>query len=105
MNSAPTTLGTWFSNTFPGGSPQVNTWHHMKVVAVGSTFRCYWDGYELTSSPIVDAAIASGWVGVYNFRFDLGRLPFYVDDLILDGINVTPTAATTWGELKTRYRR
>ncbi len=105
VNSAPATLGTWFSNTFPGGSPQVNTWHHMKVTAVGSTFRCYWDGYELTTTPIVDATIPVGWVGVYNFRFDLGNIPFYVDDLILENLGVTPTVRSTWGEVKSRYTK
>lgn len=105
VNSAPTTLGTWFSNTFPGGSPQVNTWHHMKVTAVGNTFHCYWDGFELTTPPIVDASIPTGWVGVYNFRFDLGNIPFYVDDLILDDLGATPTSRTTWGALKSRYAR
>ena len=105
VNSAPTTLGTWFSSTFPGGSPQVNTWHHMKVTAVGNTFRCYWDGFELTGTPIEDAAIPTGWVGVYNFRFDLGNIPFYVDDLILGSLDATPAARTTWGEIKSRYMR
>lgn len=105
VNSAPTTLATWFSNTFPGGSPQINTWHHMKVVAVGNTFRCYWDGTELTTSPIVDGTITTGWVGVYNFRFDLGSIPFYVDDLILDDLGVTPTTRTTWGAVKSMYGR
>ena len=83
----------------------VNTWHHMKVVAVGNTFRCYWDGYELTTTPIVDATIPTGWVGVYNFRFDIGNIPFYVDDLILDGLGATPAARASWGELKNRYAR
>jgi len=104
VNSAPTTLGTWFSNTFPGGSPQVNTWHHMKVTAVGSAFRCFWDGYELTTTPIVDATVPNGWVGVYNFRFDLGGIPFYVDDLILNDLAKTPALRTSWGGLKGRYR-
>ena len=104
VNSAPTTLGTWFSNTFPGGSPAPNTWHHMKVIAVGNTFRCFWDGYELTTTPIVDATIPTGWVGVYNFRFDLGNIPFYVDDLILNDLAKTPAARLSWGELKRRYQ-
>jgi len=72
---------------------------------VGSSFRCYWDGSELTTSPIVDASIATGWVGVYNFRFDLGSIPFYVDDLILDDLGVTPTSRTSWGALKSMYGR
>ena len=76
----------------------------MKVIAVGNTFRCFWDGFELTAAPIVDASIPTGWVGVYNFRFDLGSIPFYVDDLILDNLGATPAASTTWGELKKMYR-
>ena len=105
VNSSPTTLATWFSNTFPGGSPQVNTWHKMKVVAVGNTFRCFWDGHQLTTTPIMDSTIPTGWVGVYNFRFDLGNVPFYVDDLILQDLSITPASRTSWGELKRRYSR
>jgi hypothetical protein len=38
----------------------------------------------------VDSTIPTGWVGVYNFRFDLGKIPFYVDDLILHDLGATP---------------
>jgi hypothetical protein len=105
VNSAPSTLATWFANSFPGGVPQVNTWHHMKVIAVGSTFRCFWDGFELTTTPIVDATIPAGWVGVYNFRFDLGNIPFYVDDLILQDLCKTPAIRTSWGQIKKDYAK
>jgi len=44
-------------------------------------------------------------VGVYNFRFDLGNIPFCVDDLLLDDLGATPTSRTTWGALKSRYAR
>jgi hypothetical protein len=104
VNSAPTTLGTWFANTLPGGVPQVNTWHHMTVIAAGNQFRCFWDGFELTSTPIVDGDLSSGWVGVYNFRFDLGGVPFYTDDLLLTDL-VTPTLPASWGKLKALYRK
>jgi hypothetical protein len=104
VDSAPTTLATWFSNTFPGGTPQVNTWHHMKVIALGNTFRCFWDGAELTTTPIVDSDLPTGYVGVYNFRFDLGGVPFYTDDLLLTGIGATVAERTTWGRVKALYR-
>ncbi len=104
VNSAPTTLATWFATVLPGGVPAVNTWHHMKVIAVLNQFRCFWDGYELTSTPIVDSDLASGWVGVYNFRFDLGGVAFLTDDLLLTDLSATPTAKSTWGELKALYR-
>ena len=102
--STPTTLGSWFSNSFPGGTPQANTWHHMKVIALGNTFRCFWDGYELTTSPIVDSDIASGWAGVYNFRFDLGGVPVYFDDIELTPTGGTPVTVTSWGHVKASYR-
>jgi hypothetical protein len=105
LNQSPTTLGAWFANTLPGGVPQVNTWHRMKVIAIGSSFRCFWDGFELTSTPIVDTALPSGWVGVYNFRFDLGGVPFLTDDLLLSPAGETAATATTWGEVKRRYAR
>lgn len=104
VNSTPTTLGSWFTNTLPGGIPAVNTWHHMKVSALGSQFRCFLDGTELTTPPIVDGELTFGWVGVYNFRFDIGSIPFYTDDLLLTPLGVTPAASRTWGKLKVRYR-
>jgi hypothetical protein len=105
INGNPTTLATWFADILPGGPPTTNSWHHMKVAAVGSSFRCYWDGFELNSTPIVDTDLATGWVGCYNFRFDLGNVPVYFDDLILDGDISTPAVRYTWGELKARYAR
>ncbi len=103
----PTTLGTWNTNTLPGGFPQPNTWHHMKIEAAGNVFRCWWDATELTAPPfglpILDASLPTGWVGVYNFRFDLGGVPVYFDDLILDGL-ATPTRPASWGAIKALYR-
>jgi len=46
VNGTPTTLGTWFANTLPNGVPQVNTWHRMKVLAIGGNFRCWFDDFE-----------------------------------------------------------
>ena len=105
INQSPTTLGTWFANTLPGGVPQVNTWHRMKVIAIGSTFRCFWDGFELTTTPIMDSTLPTGWVGVYNFRFDLGGVPFLTDDLLLTPAGETSAARISWGEVKRRYAR
>jgi hypothetical protein len=101
----PTTLGTWFANVLPGGVPQVNTWHKMKVIAQGSNFRCFFDDFELTGPPIVDAVNPTGWVGVYNFRFDLGGVPVYFDDLELSADPATPAAPASWGALKANYRK
>ena len=105
INQSPTTLGTWFANTLPGGVPQVNTWHRMKVIGIGSTFRCFWDGFELTTTPIMDSTLPTGWVGVYNFRFDLGGVPFLADDLLLTPAGETSATRTSWGALKRRYAR
>ena len=105
LNQTPTTLGTWFANTLPGGVPAVNTWHEMKVLAVGNSFRCFWDGFELTTAPIMDGDLSTGWVGVYNFRFDLGGIPFLTDDLVLSPAGKTPASTKSWGEVKQRYSR
>ena len=105
VDQTPTTLGTWFANTLPGGVPQVNTWHRMKVIAIGGAFRCFWDGYELTTTPIMDSALPTGWVGVYNFRFDLGGVPFLTDDLLLTPAGETAVTTTSWGAVKGRYAR
>lgn len=103
VNGAPTTLGTWFSTSLPGGQPLPNTWHKMKVTAVGDQFRCFIDDFELTTAPIVDTTLAAGWVGVYNFRFDLGGIPFYTDDLVLTDLSSTPARGASWGSVKALY--
>jgi hypothetical protein len=106
----PTTLGTWFSSNLPpfnGGTIPQNTWIHLKVIASGSSFRCFINGYELTGgTPITDTSgpLLTGWVGAYNFRFDTGLVPVYFDDLVLSADAVTPAQASTWGSVKARYR-
>jgi hypothetical protein len=107
VNQAGTTLASWFTNTLPGGVPLPNTWHHMKVEAIANSYRCFFDGYELTSAaPVLDLdnPLLAGWVGVYNFRFDLGGIAFLVDDLLLSPAGTTPLARSSWGEVKARYR-
>ncbi len=105
VNGAPATLGSWTSNTLPAGVPQQNTWHHMKVIAYANTYRCFFDGTELTTTPIVDATtpLLTGWVGVYNFRFDLGNVPVQFDDLRLSLEGSTQTRRVSWGSLKSRF--
>jgi hypothetical protein len=86
---APTTLASWFATVLPTQSIPQDTWHKLKVIAQGNSFRCFFDDFELTTAPIVDSDIASGWVGVYNFRFDLGNVPVYFDDLVLSCVSST----------------
>jgi hypothetical protein len=106
VNSAPTTLASWFATDLPAQTVSQNTWYPMKVIANGSEFRCFFDGHELTSGgAIVDSDLPTGWVGVYNFRFDLGGVPFYTDDLVLSFAGPTPVAKSTWGQVKNLYRR
>jgi hypothetical protein len=102
----PTTLGSWLATDFPGGIPGVNQWHHMKVIAVGNQFRCFWDGYELNGlTPIVDPTpLPTGNVGCYNFRFDLGQVPVYFDDLFLSLPDATPVKRVSVGALKQLYK-
>ena len=63
---------------------------------------------ELTGGTTITEATApylTGWVGLYNFRFDLGLVPVYFDGAILsveDG--PTPAQSQTWGAVKARYR-
>jgi hypothetical protein len=102
---APTTLATWFSTVLPNGPLGPNEWHHMKVVANGSQFHCFLDGYELTQgTPIEDSDLPTGWVGVYNFRFDIGGIAFLTDDLRLSPLGATPARQQTWGQVKALYR-
>ena len=90
INGTPTTLATWFAIALPAQIIPQNSWHKLKVIAQGTSFRCFFDDFELTSAPIVDTDLASGWVGVYNFRFDLGNVPVYFDDLKLSCVSSTP---------------
>ena len=105
-----TTLGSWFSNTIPqfaGGTIPQNTWIHLKVRATGNKFRCFINGYELTTGTGIEdtnSPLLTGWVGCYNFRFDLGLVPVYFDDLLLSTDAASPAQASTWGGLKARYR-
>jgi hypothetical protein len=97
-------LGAWFTTSTPGGFPATNTWHHLKVEAIGDVFRLGWDGYELTNgAPIVDATFPGGWVGCYNFRFDLGGVPVLFDDLTLSG-HAVAEESMSWGSVKSLYR-
>jgi hypothetical protein len=105
-NSAPVTLRTWFASDFPGGPPAPNTWHKMKVEAVADSFKCYWDDFEVTSiggGAVHDATYPNGYVGVYNFRFDVGNIPFLTDDLTLTDYIKTPAATTSLGAVKRRW--
>lgn len=107
LNQTPQTLQSWIGPAIPGGIPAANTWHHMKITAIGNTFRLWWDTTELTAAgPIVDnnSPLLTGWVGVYNFRFDISNLTTYFDDLVLTDERVTPTRNSTWGSLKALYR-
>jgi len=100
------TLGEWTTTDTPGGFPSPNTWHHMRVEADGPSFRVFWDDHELTSEgPIVNDVLTEGWVGTYNFRFDLGGVPVYFDDLVLSSLDATPTRETTWGAIKSAFGR
>ena len=107
VNGAPLPdLASWTLNTLPGGVPQVNTWHKLEISAQANQFRCWFDGIEMTTSPIVDATnpILTGWVGAYNFSASVGEVPVYFDDLVLEGDRNTPARHATWGEVKRRFR-
>jgi hypothetical protein len=103
INGTPTTLQSWFTFSLPGGAPAQNTWHKLGVLAEGNTFRCFWDGFEITATPIVDGEIPAGWVGCYNFNFSTGGIPVYFDDLILSPWGATPAAPSSWGRVKSLY--
>lgn len=107
QNQTPTTLRSYVGPAIPGGIPLVNTWHHLKVEAIANQFRLWYDGVELTAgNPVFDNTdpLLTGFVGVYNFRFDLGNVPVYFDDLVLSTQNVVPTRTTTWGAIKNLYK-
>jgi hypothetical protein len=103
-NAMPVTLASWFATDLPAGSIPANTWHKMKIAAVGNTFRCFFDEFELTTTPIVDATYPTGWVGIYHFKFQATGFEAYFDDLILNGDAIVPTQRATWAGLKSQYR-
>jgi len=88
VNAVPTTIKEWLAFTdIPAGQITPNAWHKLKVVADGNQFTCSFDDVVLPGQPIVDSDIAGGYVGVYNFRFDLGNVPVYFDDLVLSCVS------------------
>jgi hypothetical protein len=102
------TLNATLLATTTCGQPAQNTWHRMKVIANGNTFRLFWDDCEIAT--VVDDPgdangdpFLTGPVGVYNFRFDVANVPVYFDDLDLTDF-ATPTRNTTWGQVKARYQ-
>jgi hypothetical protein len=103
-------LASWLATVLPGGVPTANSWHHMKVEAMANSFRCFFDGTELTAAPIgapiVDttAPILGGWVGAYNFSASVGEVPVYFDNLTLSIDGVVPTRTSTWASVKKLYR-
>lgn len=97
------TLGTWFTTSTASGFPAVNTWQHMAVEARGDEFRVWWNGEELTTTPIVDGTLQDGYVGVYNFRFDLGGVPVYFDDLQLSAFEPVDVNDESWGAVKSLF--
>ena len=105
VNGAPVVpdLASWFATVLPAGVPALNSWHHLRVDANANSFDCWFDGFKLNATPIVDATdpILTGWVGAYNFSASVGEVPVYFDDLDLS-CTTAPTAARgkTWGALK-----
>lgn len=99
-------LASWLATVLPGGVPTANSWHHMKVIASANAFRCFFDGTELTSTPILDTSspILGGWVGAYNFSASIGEVPVYFDNLTLSIEGATPTRGATWASVKKLYR-
>jgi hypothetical protein len=99
-------LASWLATVLPGGVPTANSWHHMKVMAQANSFRCFFDGTELTSTPILDtsAPILGGWVGAFNFSASVGEVPVYFDNLTLSIEGAVPTHTTTWSSVKKLYR-
>jgi len=109
VNGAPGVpdLASWTANILPGGIPQQNSWHHMRVDAVGNKFDCFFDGFKLNASAIEDTSltpILTGWAGAYNFSAGVGEVPVYFDNLTLTVGGPTPTHGVTWGSLKKLYR-
>ena len=99
-------LASWFATVLPAGVPTANSWHHMKVIALANAFRCFFDGTELTTSPIVDtsAPLLGGWVGGFNFSASVGEVPVYFDNLTLSIEGAVPARNSSWAAVKKLYR-
>jgi len=102
-----TIVSEWFTTALPGGLPALNTWHHMKVVATGSSFQFFWDGVDVNGgAPVVDAVdpLTSGNVGCYNFSAASGEVPVLYDDLLLTNLGPVASRRSSWGAIKKLYR-
>ncbi|PID78887.1 hypothetical protein CSB20_12765 [bacterium DOLZORAL124_64_63] len=95
----------WYTSDTPSGMPGENEWHHLKVEARGSNFRFWYDDYELTQgTPVEDTDLLSGWVGILNFRYNLGGVQVLFDDLMMTDLGVVATTNESWGSVKSLYR-
>lgn len=102
-----TIVSEWFTTALPGGLPALNSWHHMKVIAISNTFQLFWDGVDVNGgAPIIDAVdpLTSGNVGCYNFSATNGEVPALYDDLMLTNLGPVSSRSSTWGALKRLYR-
>jgi len=99
------TLAEWFTTDTQSGFPPQNSWQKMAIECLGNTLRVFWNDEELTTTPIENAELPTGYVGVYNFRFDLGGVSVLYDDLVLTAIDVVDTEERSFGDLKSLYNR
>lgn len=97
------TIAEWFTTSTTSGFPAQNSWQKMGIEVMGNSLRVFWNDEELTMAPIEDTALSSGFVGVYNFRFDLGGVSVLFDDLTLTGYGVVGGEEETFGGLKSRF--
>lgn len=80
----PVYLRTWTGEEIPGGPPRESGWHRLTLRAAGDALWAFWDGQPLAGSPIFDARIPRGSVGVYaNFVGSQQIAETRVDGLII----------------------
>jgi hypothetical protein len=80
----PVYLRTWTGKEIPGGPPPESGWHRLALRAEGDALWAFWDGQALPGSPIIDARIPRGSVGVYaNFVGGQQIAETRVDGLII----------------------
>jgi|GEM_PF-592361 len=80
----PVYLRTWSEAEIPGGAPRQSGWHRLGLTAVGDALSASWNGQALPGSPIFDARIPRGSVGVYtNFVGGQQLAETRVDGLII----------------------
>jgi len=66
----PVYIHVWEESSIPGGLPQEDGWHKMKLKIIGDSLWAYFDGQELPGCPFIHSNSSGfGFFGIYSTIF------------------------------------